>query len=403
MFKYKIGDITFIVVKNSLKDEKSDALFNWTVSDLSGGDPNFMEIHKEGGSLIYKECQGVLTQFGKQTLDGTKAIPVGEAVLKQGGKTALQRFLIDIGTLGKKLTKLGTGAGNVSLGFGFGSLEGIKNDETAGDVVLDGIISAAISGGVGLTTGILARSFGTDAAGTKLQQFLKPRLDKALKNQELKQGLLVYSKGKNPVVKLRIPSEEVVEISKTMKNEIPGIEKLDVGTAVSKINDKIGERAEKLKPRLKGVKSNPTAIDDALTDGDALQDKLLESGEFVGFESTVEKKMAQFRDRLDEFKGKDLNDFWELRKAVDSVDESIKSYDISSSILSLCFFINSTLSLFIFPIFISWTSPDATASPTISPENVFCNPVINDAPNDGFSGTDCSFILFLKSNPPVNN
>lgn len=85
MFKYKTGNITFIVTQNSLKEEKSDILFNWTVSDLSGGDPNFMEIHKEGGSGIYKECQGALAQFGRKIADGTKAIPVGEAVLTNAG------------------------------------------------------------------------------------------------------------------------------------------------------------------------------------------------------------------------------------------------------------------------------------------------------------------------------
>lgn len=85
MFKYKIGRVKFVVTKSSLKTEKSDVLFNWTVSDLSGGDDNFMEIHKEGGSSIYKECQGALAQFGKVLTDRTKAIPVGEAVLTSAG------------------------------------------------------------------------------------------------------------------------------------------------------------------------------------------------------------------------------------------------------------------------------------------------------------------------------
>lgn len=85
MFKYKIGNITFVIVKGTVTEEKSDILFNWTISDLSGGDDNFIEIHKEGGSVIYKECQGQLAQFGKTIEDGTKAIPVGEAVLTSAG------------------------------------------------------------------------------------------------------------------------------------------------------------------------------------------------------------------------------------------------------------------------------------------------------------------------------
>lgn len=85
MFKHKVNNITFILVKNSLKIEKSDVLFNWTVSDLSGGDDNFIEIHKEGGSVIFKECQGALAQFGKVAANGTKIIPVGEAILTNAG------------------------------------------------------------------------------------------------------------------------------------------------------------------------------------------------------------------------------------------------------------------------------------------------------------------------------
>jgi O-acetyl-ADP-ribose deacetylase (regulator of RNase III) len=85
MFKHRIGSINFVIVKSTVSKEKSDVLFNWTISDLSGGDDNFMEIHREGGSVIYKECQGALAQYGRKIEDGTKAINVGEAVLTSAG------------------------------------------------------------------------------------------------------------------------------------------------------------------------------------------------------------------------------------------------------------------------------------------------------------------------------
>ena len=85
MFKCRIENVNFVIVKSTITKEKSDILFNWTIADLSGGDDNFMEIHKEGGSTIYKECQGALAQYGYKTSDGTKAISVGEAVLTSAG------------------------------------------------------------------------------------------------------------------------------------------------------------------------------------------------------------------------------------------------------------------------------------------------------------------------------
>lgn len=93
MFRYKVKDVAFVVVKSSIKEEKSDVLFNWTVSDLSGGDDNFIEIHKEGGSVIYKECQGQLAQFGKINAEGTKEILTGEAVITSAGILPYKRIV----------------------------------------------------------------------------------------------------------------------------------------------------------------------------------------------------------------------------------------------------------------------------------------------------------------------
>lgn len=93
MFRYKIGKVNFVVTKGFVKSEKSDVLFNWTISDLSGGDDNFIEIHKEGGSSIYKECQGALERFGTVLTDKTKAIPVGEAIITSAGILPYKRIV----------------------------------------------------------------------------------------------------------------------------------------------------------------------------------------------------------------------------------------------------------------------------------------------------------------------
>lgn len=93
MFTFRLGKTRFNIKTTSIKEAQGDVLFNWTVPALSSGDPRFMEIHKEGGSVINKECQGALDQYGKDDGTGVLVIPVGEAVLTGAGILPTKKIL----------------------------------------------------------------------------------------------------------------------------------------------------------------------------------------------------------------------------------------------------------------------------------------------------------------------
>jgi hypothetical protein len=85
MFKKKINGKKFIFIKGEVTKNNSDVLFNWTTGDLTAGDQNFIQLHREGGSVIYKECQGALAKFGISNEDGVKQIGVTQSVLTGAG------------------------------------------------------------------------------------------------------------------------------------------------------------------------------------------------------------------------------------------------------------------------------------------------------------------------------
>jgi O-acetyl-ADP-ribose deacetylase (regulator of RNase III) len=85
MLKRKVEGIKFIICQEPILSVKSNILFNWTVPELSSGDAQFIEMHKEGGSAIYKECQGQLVKYGKKNDKGISEIMIGAAVLTTAG------------------------------------------------------------------------------------------------------------------------------------------------------------------------------------------------------------------------------------------------------------------------------------------------------------------------------
>jgi len=93
MFTFRLGKTRFNIKTTVIKEAKGDVLFNWTIPALSSGDPRFMEIHTEGGSVINKECQGALAQFGKDDGKGILAIPIGEAILTGAGILPAKKIL----------------------------------------------------------------------------------------------------------------------------------------------------------------------------------------------------------------------------------------------------------------------------------------------------------------------
>lgn len=93
MYTFKIQNTKITVQTLDLKSIQTDILVNWTVPTLDSGDSLFMEIHKEGGSSIYKECNGALAAFGKQAEDNTKYIQTGEAIITSAGILPVKKLV----------------------------------------------------------------------------------------------------------------------------------------------------------------------------------------------------------------------------------------------------------------------------------------------------------------------
>jgi len=93
MYTFKVKNTKITIQVSDLKSIKSDILVNWTVPTLDSGDSLFMEIHREGGSSIYKECNGALASYGKLAEDNTKYIQTGEAILTSAGILPVKKLV----------------------------------------------------------------------------------------------------------------------------------------------------------------------------------------------------------------------------------------------------------------------------------------------------------------------
>lgn len=93
MYTFKVQNTKITIQVSELKDINSDVLVNWTVPTLDSGDSLFIEIHKEGGSSIFKECNGALALHGKQAEDNTKYIQTGEAIITSAGILPIKKLV----------------------------------------------------------------------------------------------------------------------------------------------------------------------------------------------------------------------------------------------------------------------------------------------------------------------
>ncbi len=93
MYTFKVKNTKITIQVSDLKSIKSDILVNWTVPTLDSGDSLFMEIHREGGSSIYKECNGALASYGKLAEDNTKYIQTGEAIITSAGILPVKKLV----------------------------------------------------------------------------------------------------------------------------------------------------------------------------------------------------------------------------------------------------------------------------------------------------------------------
>lgn len=85
MFSYKINNTKIRFSYEPVNKVSGDCLINYTTDNLLMGGDLFRQIHREGGSVIAKDCQGQLVKFGHQISTGEKRLYVGEGIVTTAG------------------------------------------------------------------------------------------------------------------------------------------------------------------------------------------------------------------------------------------------------------------------------------------------------------------------------
>lgn len=93
MVNKKIENVKVTISIADLITEHSDCIINWTTPDLSSGDEFFQLLHKESGSIVYKECLGMLVKYGIPNKEGEKMLPLGQAIVTSCGILDIRRTI----------------------------------------------------------------------------------------------------------------------------------------------------------------------------------------------------------------------------------------------------------------------------------------------------------------------
>lgn len=86
-FKHKVNKTTYFLydsTENYVK-AKVDVIFNYSMPSLSEGDNMFVQIHKEGGSIIYQDCLNTLTMESAEKKETLNEMPAGSVFLTRKG------------------------------------------------------------------------------------------------------------------------------------------------------------------------------------------------------------------------------------------------------------------------------------------------------------------------------
>lgn len=84
IYKKKVNKTRYTIMIGDYLADHTDVMFNYTVNTLTEGDEQFVAIHREGGSSIYKDCLKALTMFGTKESNQTK-IPEGTFFFTRAG------------------------------------------------------------------------------------------------------------------------------------------------------------------------------------------------------------------------------------------------------------------------------------------------------------------------------
>jgi O-acetyl-ADP-ribose deacetylase (regulator of RNase III) len=91
MFSKKINNITILVEVGNITKSDVHAIINWTRGNLKEGDDKLREIHLEGGSVIYKDCQSALDLYSPDRVD--LAIQTGRSIITRSGILPCKRVI----------------------------------------------------------------------------------------------------------------------------------------------------------------------------------------------------------------------------------------------------------------------------------------------------------------------
>lgn len=117
MYSKRINNTRFNILKEDITKVKSDVIFTYTTPTLTEGDEVFVNIHREAGSNLFKDCQLYLTQYGK-TQNFTTVMDSGSVIITNSGFLQNTRLVCHI-VLNKVLFPS-------SLSNAFSSLSGVE-------------------------------------------------------------------------------------------------------------------------------------------------------------------------------------------------------------------------------------------------------------------------------------
>ncbi len=243
--------------------------------------------------------------------------------------------------LGKDLAKGGAVVGAAQSGS-----NALAEGESAKDVVKSTLIGGAtgfvggkvLSGlGKGLS-GVLSKGEAVGSAEkeiSSIQEKIMPKPTAKEARIAQSEGRLV--KGKEPTFfksgteDTVIPSDKVIQSSKTIQKNIPGAAKMDEPTLQTAIENKTEQIAKELEPQMKATKIKPVTIKKINKDWEKLKTSQIRNADATE-ETNVRKVQKQFEQRLMKTKSGNLNDLWKSAKEYDaSIPENIKKANHLSS------------------------------------------------------------------------
>lgn len=172
-------------------------------------------------------------------------------------------------------------------------------------------------------------------ATNKIQDTISPKITPKEVKIAVKDGRFVD--GQDPTL-LRggtkdtiIPSDKTIQTAQTIKDTIPNADKLKPSELYTKLDDKVSEISQKLKPEMEQTPIKPQTVEKITSDWETLK-KTQSKNPYLSRDVNVKALQEDFESRLQQSKAGNMNDLWETRKAYDSsVPDSVKKSNSLSS------------------------------------------------------------------------